>query len=218
MPVRFVMFDVGETIIDETRLWAMWADWLKVPRHALLALLGAVIARGGQHRELFELLRPGFDIAEARVRRRAAGMPDEMAMTDLYPDVIPTLTELHQSGLRLGIAGNQPAHAESVLAALGLPLDVLAASERWGIEKPDPRFFARIVAEAGVPAREIAYVGDRLDNDVVPALNAGMYGVFLRRGPWGIIHAQRPDASRASLAIDTLAELPDAIRRINTIG
>ena len=215
MTVRFVMFDVGETIIDETRLWAMWADWFRVPRHALLALLGAAIARGEAHRQVFEQLQPGFDIAAARVQRRAAGMADEMAITDLYSDVVPTLTELYRRGMKLGIAGNQPAHAESVLATLDLPLEVLAASERWGVEKPDPRFFQRIIAEADMEPHEIAYVGDRIDNDVIPALRAGMQAVFLRRGPWGIIHAQRPDAGRATLTVDTLAELPDALARFN---
>ena len=53
-------------------------------------------------------------------------------------------------------------------------VDVLGSSERWGVEKPTAEFFARIVAEAGAAPEKIAYVGDRVDNDVEPALAAGM--------------------------------------------
>jgi len=68
-------------------------------------------------------------------------------------------------------------------------------------------FFRRIAAELNVEPRRIAYVGDRIDNDVLPAKSAGMRAVFIRRGPWGHLHAHRPDAAAADLRIDGLASL-----------
>jgi FMN phosphatase YigB (HAD superfamily) len=68
-----------------------------------------------------------------------------------------------------------------------------------------------IRAETGLAAEKIAYVGDRLDNDVLPAKAAGMFAVLVRRGPWGHLHAQRPEAAHADARIDTLAELTAAI-------
>jgi FMN phosphatase YigB (HAD superfamily) len=53
-------------------------------------------------------------------------------------------------------------------------------------------------------------VGDRIDNDVLPALRAGLTGVFLRRGIWAEVHSASPDASRANVVIDALTELPEA--------
>ncbi|KPV49728.1 haloacid dehalogenase, partial [Kouleothrix aurantiaca] len=91
------------------------------------------------------------------------------------------------------------------------PVEFSASSAGWGVEKPAPEFFARVVALAGVPPASIAYVGDRVDNDIVPAADAGMAAVFLRRGPWGVLHANLPGAARAYLRIETLAELPDAV-------
>jgi len=38
------VFDVGETLIDESRMWHEWADILGVPRFTFSAALGAVIA------------------------------------------------------------------------------------------------------------------------------------------------------------------------------
>jgi FMN phosphatase YigB (HAD superfamily) len=77
------------------------------------------------------------------------------------------------------------------------------------VAKPSPQFFANVVLAAGVPAEQIVYVGDRLDNDVLPALAQGMLAVLIRRGPWGYVHACRREASRADAVIDSLAELLD---------
>ena len=123
---------------------------------------------------------------------------------------------LRDAGLLIGLAGNQPADAEAELRALGLSVDFVASSARWGVEKPDPAFFQRIVAESGVSPDQIAYIGDRLDNDVLPAVASGMVGVFVRRGPWGVIHATWPEAARASLRLNNLEELPEALANIST--
>jgi HAD superfamily hydrolase (TIGR01662 family) len=209
--IRAVVFDVGETLVDETRAWSEWADWLGVPRLTFLAVCGAVIERGGDHREPFEIFRPGLDIGEELAKREEAGFPDRVTAADLYPDAADCLRALHDAGYRIGVVGNQPARAEGALADLGLPIDLLATSSTWDVHKPDPRFFARIATELDVPAAEIAYVGDRLDNDVQPAAVAGMQAIFIRRCPWAWIQAPRDDPAEASLTIATLSELPAAL-------
>ena len=93
--------------------------------------------------------------------------------------------------------------------------DFIASSARWGVEKPEPGFFAKVADAGGVPAGAIAYVGDRLDNDVLPAKAAGMFSVFIRRGPWGVIHAASPDAAQADLRIETLDGLAAALSGID---
>lgn len=217
-PVRWVCFDVGETLIDETRQWAGWADWLGVTHLTFFAALGATIAQRRDHREVFQLLRPGFDLTQARGARRAAGQAEGFDVADLYPDVRPALFRLREGGFKIAIAGNQPLWAEAALDAIGLPVDLVAASERWGVHKPSPAFFARLAEEAGVPAAQIAYVGDRLDNDVLPARAAGMWAVFVRRGPWGHIHATWPEHAQAHASIEGLDELPALLGREAGIG
>ena len=217
--IQAVIFDVGETLVDETRAWGEWADWLGVPRLTFFAALGGVIERGLHHRRVFEELRPGIDLARERERRLRAGpAPDRIGRADLYPDARPCLEALRARGFWLALAGNQPEGALLDLRALDLPLDFVLCSGGVGVEKPSPEFFALLVAAAQRPAREIAYVGDRLDNDVLPAIEAGMRGIFLRRGPWGIAHAKRPDAARADARIESLAELPQALEALNRMA
>ena len=209
--VRAVFLDVGETLVDETRVWESWADWLGVPRFTFLAALGGIIERGDHHLQVFELFRPGFDLAAERAARREAGRSWTLEERDLYPDVRPTLARLRDEGYLVGISGNQPDGMTAALRALALPMDLVENSADWGVEKPDPAFFSRVADLAGLPPGRIAYVGDRLDNDVLPAATAGMVSVFLRRGPWGFAHARLPEAALARLRIDALADLPDAL-------
>lgn len=211
MPITTVVFDVGETLVDETRLWGEWADWMDVPRFTFFAAIGAVIERGWHHRTAFQLIQPGFDV-EAAVRRRAAeGDRYRIERRDLYPDAVACLSDLHRGGYRVGLAGNQPEEAEAVLEAAGAPAAFIASSARWGVEKPSHAFFHRLVEAAQRPASEIAYVGDRLDNDVAPARAVGLTAVFIRRGPWGHIQASWPEAARAHLTLDLLAGLAGAL-------
>jgi len=209
--IRTVVFDVGETLIDETRQWADWADWLGIPRLTFFAVLGGLIERGEPHRQVFELFRPAFDVAAALAERQGAGADLDLHPADLYPDVRPCLTTLRQQGYHIGIAGNQPARNGAVLRTWDLDVDFIAASADWGVEKPSLAFFARLADLAGADPATIAYVGDRLDYDVLPARAAGMLAVFLRRGPWGFLQASHPDRSRAHIQLDTLADLPAAL-------
>ncbi|HEU5474457.1 MAG TPA: HAD family hydrolase [Actinophytocola sp.] len=216
MPViRAVFFDVGECLVDETAEWGRWADWLGVPRHTFSAVFGAMIARGRHFRETFQVLRPGFDLEEARAPRAAAGRPHHIGESDLYPDARPCLVALRALGLRVGIAANQPARTEQLLEALQLPVDIIATSAGWGVAKPAPEFFTRVAEVAALPPAAILYVGDRLDNDILPAHRAGMATAFIPRGPWGHLLRDPAIEELALFRLTTLTELPDLVARHN---
>jgi FMN phosphatase YigB (HAD superfamily) len=195
---RWVCLDVGETLIDETRIWSTWADELGIPRLTFLAALGAVIERGGEHRDVFEVVGRGdWGARRPAVEARYGGFGE----VDLYPDARRSLARLEERGYRVAIAANQPAGRAAELRALGIGFEVLAMSDDIGVAKPDPAFFARILELMGDPRPgNVAYVGDRIDNDVEPALAAG----GTRRSPWtrstswrrGSTRPGRPDQAR----------------------
>ncbi len=158
----------------------------------LMAALGATIALGRPHDDVWELL--GVEHP-----------PGTWTMEDWYPDARPCLERLQKAGYRVCASGNTPAFVEYDLRGV---VDAVGSSERWGVQKPSPAFFDRVVELAGVPPERIAYVGDRVDNDVLPALDAGMVAVHVRRGPWGFLQEPPPpDAIR----IDSLDELPGVL-------
>ena len=194
--VRAVVFDVGETLVDETRAWVQAAHEVGVSPLTLMAVLGSLAERGEPHDHVWR---------EVGVDRPST--PAEIRPEDLYPDALPTLRALRAAGYLVAVAGNQPARAEHQLRAAGVEVDLLATSARWGVAKPSPQFFARVATDLGVPAHDVLYVGDRLDNDVLPARAAGMRTALVRRGPWGYVHARRPDAALADVRVDSLREL-----------
>jgi FMN phosphatase YigB (HAD superfamily) len=211
MSIRAVCFDIGETLIDETRHWTEWANFLGVPAMTLFTAIGVTMERGQSLRRVFEIFKPGMDPGLARKLRAAQGWTYDFIAQDLYPDAIPCLIGLRQRGYKVLIAGNQPVEAEAALARLDVPADVIATSAGWGVSKPDQRFFAKVIEAAGEPAEHVAYVGDRLDNNVLPSLAAGMTAVFVRRGPWGWMHAELPEIERAHIRIDSLLDLADRL-------
>ncbi|HEX4323182.1 MAG TPA: HAD family hydrolase [Gaiellaceae bacterium] len=162
MALSVVVFDLGETLVDEATAYERW---------------------------------------EAEGARTFV-----FADRDLHADALPCLATLRERDLRLGAAGNMHAHHEEFLRP---HVDFVGSSERWGVEKPDAGFFQHVVEAAGAPAAEILYVGDRVDNDVVPALAAGLHAVRIRRGA----HSQvaSPDGT---VTIDSLAELPKVLARV----
>ncbi len=176
----------------------------------LLGVLGAVIERREDHLEALRLLRPGFNLAAERRARAAAGVPDEIRPGDLYPDALPCLAAVRELGYLVGVVGNTSAEIERFLRD-HCDADFVASSAGLGAAKPDAAFFAAIAGLAGLNAGQIAYVGDRVDNDVLPAVAAGMVAVHLRRGPWGHLQAEWPEAAEAHLRIDSLAELAGAL-------
>ncbi|HEY3577311.1 MAG TPA: HAD family hydrolase [Gaiellaceae bacterium] len=163
MALSVVVFDVGETLVEETATYERWeAEGVTAP--------------------------PAFEDR------------------DLHADALPCFAALCARGLRLGAAGNMRAVHEEFLRT---HVDFVGSSERWGVEKPAAGFFERIVEEAGAPAGAILYVGDRVDNDVVPALAAGLRAVRVRRGA----HAE-VESPAGTVTIDSLAELPEALERV----
>lgn len=191
MALRAVVFDIGETLVDETGLWERAADAAGVPRFTLMGVLGGLAARGEHHSQAWEVL--GIE------RGGSTWTADE-----LYPDALPCLRRLRAKGLTVGAAGNVPCGFEEPLRE---HVDVLGSSALWGVEKPAPAFFERIAGETGCRAHEIAYVGDRVDNDIEPAVAAGMAAVHVRRGPWAHLHEPPAAAPR----IGSLDELPEAL-------
>jgi HAD superfamily hydrolase (TIGR01549 family) len=212
--IRSVVFDVGETLLDDTREWARWADWIGVPRHTFSAVLGAVTAVGRNNAETFQYFRSGFDLAVERQRREEAGVGEQIDEHDLYPDVRTGLQALREAGIWVGIARNQTARAADLLRGLDLPADAIVTSGEWGVAKPELAFFRHVIDLAPGEPHEIVYVGDHRDHDILAARAAGLRTALVRRGPWGHLWADDPSVQQnADWVITSLGELPALLWR-----
>jgi HAD superfamily hydrolase (TIGR01662 family) len=197
--LRAVVFDVGETLVDEERWWRRLAEHGGLQPHVVWAALGVTIARGEEHTALWGHLG---------IEQPSGWYEAPYSLEDLYPDALDCLRRVRELGFRVGIVGNQTAALEAWARDSALPADVISSSATLGVRKPDPVFFQKVVELMGCQADEVAYVGDRVDNDVLPAAAARLVAVHVRRGPWGRLQTTPPEAA---LGLDDLASLPDAL-------
>ena len=200
MALKAVFFDVGETLVDEERWWRELCRRVDLQPHVVWAALGVTIERGEEHDALWGHL--GIE------RRDGWWLELMYSFSDLYPDAVDCLGRTRALGLKVGIAGNQTEALEQWAREQNLPADLVTSSATLGVRKPDLEFFRRLAQLADCAPDEVAYVGDRVDNDVLPAAAAGLVSVHVRRGPWGRLQRTPPEAA---LGVDDLAALPDAL-------
>lgn len=207
---RWVVLDVGETLVDETRVFHTWAEILGLPDFTLMAVLGGSISnqeKPEDWRRFFEMLqRPDWRDQRPAFEERYGALRE----SDLYPDARRAIAALRDGGYRVAITANQPARRHAELEALGIDVEAMAMSDAMGVAKPDQAFFSRTLELIGSPAASsVAYVGDRVDNDVRPSADAGMRPIWIRRGPWGFL--QEDSDARAALVVRSLDELVERV-------
>ena len=182
--IRAVLFDVGGPIYDDR----VYAEALLTGLQQLGAQV-SVAAFGDEYercrREQAGFTRPlaeRFGVSPDALTR-AAARSWHYPPAALFPDAEKAVRQL-AGRYRIGILANQPEAARRALERDGIApyVDFWVLSGEIGLAKPDPAIFAYAVELAGCPKDTVAYVGNRLDNDIRPACHAGLRPVWLLRG------------------------------------
>ena len=107
----------------------------------------------------------------------------EVKCMKLYPDVIPTLTSLRASKLKLAIVSNASLRFEYVISHLEISkyFDALVASYKVTKVKPHPTIFAKALSLLNVRPEETIMVGDTYETDIVAAKLMGMKAILIAR-------------------------------------
>ena len=202
MDVRWIFFDVGSTLVDETRAY---------DRRAREMLEGTGIPFSLFDSKRRELAKLGSDGDSDAIRyfglTKTPWHPEEEAP---YADARETLAWLKERGYKLGIIANQNAGTAQRLAGWGLLefFDAVTASAEAGIAKPHPAIFEMALRTAGCQPGDSAMVGDRLDNDIRPARSLGMKTVWIRSRFAGCVDRDLATGV-ADRTVDTLSALKE---------
>lgn len=205
MNIKWLFFDVGSTLIDETECYN---------QRIIDAIAGTDITfeQFNEKRIEFTKLNLKGDI-EAIKFFGLTKTPWHKESEKPYPDADNLLRQLSDRGYRIGIIANQSEGTEKRLDNWGLLkyISFVLSSAEEGVAKPDPEIFLRALSRAGCKPSEAIMVGDRLDNDIYPAKKLGIKTIWVKQG---IAAYQNPTDGTylADYAVNSLSEILDIIK------
>ena len=174
--IKWIFFDVGSTLIDETEAY---------DHRAREMIAGTNITFREFDDVRISLARQGLDGNSAAIKHFGLTKTPWHSEDEVpYSDAHSTLAALIDKGYKLGIIANQKIGTTERLAFWGLRqyFDVIAASAELGYAKPNKEIFEKAFELAKCTAAESIMVGDRLDNDIIPAKAIGMKTVWVKNG------------------------------------
>lgn len=173
--IKWLFFDLGSTLVDESRAYDRRfreiAEKTGVPYSVVRSMSIESYQRGERWDK--EVMR------KAGLELPLWHSEDEV----LYFDTLNMLKEL-SIRYKLGIIANQEAGLDKRLEAFGILkyFSMVVSSSDVGFSKPDERIFAFALEKSGCLPSETVMIGDRLDNDIIPAKHVGMHTVWIRQG------------------------------------
>ena len=145
----------------------------------------------------------------------ASGVAIAGAVLARYRTLAPDERRAFLAFLAETVPPDGDALASAAKASLQTPMPPRSRRCTGASRSPSTGFFDRVIVEAGCPADQVLYVGDRLDNDIRPAQEAGIATALIRRGPWGYVLTDPTVSGRCLFRVESLAELPDLVRKHN---
>ena len=174
--IKWIFFDVGSTLIDESEAYD----------HRVREMIADTSITFKEFADVrIALARQGLDGNSAAIKHFGLTKTPWYSEDEVpYSDAQSTLAALVDKGYKLGIIANQKLGTEERLESWGLRpyFEVIAASAEIGYVKPNKEIFEKAFELAKCTADESIMVGDRLDNDIIPAKALGMKTVWVKNG------------------------------------
>lgn len=173
--IKWIFFDIGSTLVDEHIAFEH--------RFRDIANLANIEYEKVYHNalDLYKKNRKGdLEIAKQLGVKLANWYQED---EKLYEDTNKTL-RLLSTKYKIGIITNQPLGTKERLKKYGIAqyIDLIIASAEEGISKPDRRIFEIALKRSGCQPNEAVMIGDRIDNDIIPAKLLGMQTIWVKQG------------------------------------
>ena len=202
--IKWIFFDIGSTLVDES---AVYENRIKeitqgnnIDRNEFVA---KVIERAQTSP------KPIVSAAEDYGVKVPAWRHD---LEVLYPDTKELLQRLSQK-YKIGIIANQDFGTEQRLTDFNVHqyINLVIASAEEGVAKPDLRIFQIALDRANCKPEEAVMVGDRIDNDIIPANKIGMTTVWIKQG-FGSYAEPKTVEEQPDYIVNNLAEITELFR------
>lgn len=173
--IEWVFFDVGSTIIDEHIAYEhRMKDIADMANITYRSVYETAMEFYKQNKkgdlETAKLL--GVDLTKWHKE-------DEVLYSDAYECL-----EILSSRYKIGIIANQSLGTKERLEQHRvLPyIDLVIASAEEGVAKPDKKIFEIALERGNCKPNNAVMIGDRIDNDIIPAKLLGMHTIWIKQG------------------------------------
>lgn len=202
--IKWIFFDIGSTLVDESVAYQN-----RIGR----TIAGTNVTYDDFYNKMVEISK--YNQSGYNKALEAYGLKTVPWNSDdefIYPETENCLGELSKH-YRIGIIANQNLGSEERLEKLGLlkHIDLVIASAEEGVAKPDLRIFQIALARADCKPEEAVMVGDRLDNDIIPANKIGMTTVWIKQG-FGSYAEPKTVEEQPDYIVNNLVEITELFR------
>lgn len=203
--MKVLFFDVGYTLVNED---AVWDDRCRVQAQTDEAKnLGLSAADIYHEIEIASISRkPQFRTLIDKYNFKEVA-PYRTDLEKLYEEAPAVIKQLSQK-YELGIIANQLDGLKERLKAFDLLQYFNYIISSWDVQvmKPDIRIFEYALDKANYSPQDACIIGDRLDNDILPAKSLGMKTVWIKQG-FGALQKPLSNSEEPDHTINNLAEL-----------
>lgn len=173
--IEWIFFDFGSTLVDETKAYEhRFREIAERAGCSYEEVYQGALAFYKQNK------KGDYEIAKKYGLEKPKWHKEDEFLYEGVPELLEQLSKQY----KIGIIANQPLGTEDRLKEFGiLPyIDLVVASAEEGVEKPKLRIFEIALERSGCPAECAVMVGDRIDNDIIPAKKLGIHTVWVKQG------------------------------------
>lgn len=199
--IKWIFFDIGSTLVDES---------VAFRKRIEKTIVNTNISYDDFYNKMVEISRYNQNGYRKALEYHGLTMvPWNSDDEFVYLESEECLKSLSQK-YKIGIIANQIFGSEKRLEKMGLMkyIDLVIASAEEGVTKPDLHIFEIALHKANCKAEETVMVGDRLDNDIVPANKIGMKTVWIKQG-FGRFSVPNSKEEQPDYIVENLSEIID---------
>ena len=202
--IEWIFFDIGSTLVDETECYK---------KRCSEAIENTDITYEEFEAKVIEFSKQNKKGDYETVQFYGLALPKwHKELEILYADTKSVLSTLYNKGYKLGIVANQLLGTQKRLEKWQILkyFDVVVSSAEEGIAKPDLQIFRTALQKADCKPHNAVMIGDRLDNDIVPANKLGLKTIWVKQG-FSVYSKPQDELEYADYTVNSLTEICDIL-------
>jgi HAD superfamily hydrolase (TIGR01662 family) len=189
--IKLIIFDLWQTLACRNVGYSTTSKMLeetgvKIPKEKFVKIFEESIQtkKWGSKYEAYKNLcqNMGLETTQENISLLIRIRDKAEAETRLYPHTISMLKQLREKGYKIGLVSNSSVFAIEQIKKTPLLsyIDYPLFSFDVGTIKPDLEFFKEMLKISKCEPKEVIMVGDKLNDDVLPAKDLGMKAILFK--------------------------------------